>query len=137
MLSKSPMKLIVLCFLAVVFSAGATEPQVVDVDIGHTVIDLRQFDGGPNISLVIKEVDISEISVAIFDYSRMQMNVSAGDYGASASLGATQHGITVKKNDGAVLYRFGKFQVIYLGDRDSSMNHCKVSAGTIKNTAAQ
>ena len=102
-------------------ASAADQAEIVDLEIGKSV-DLRQF-GGPNMDLTVTNVDISELTVVVRDYTRMTGGGSAGSY----SYGPASIHKSVKKDDGALLFRWGKIKVSYHDDAGASMNHIKLA----------
>jgi hypothetical protein len=119
--------LLIICIAGVApfADADATE-KVIELQLGQPV-DLRQF-GGPNINLAVTDVDISDVSVTLQDYDRMQVSGGGNDYtGYSVSSHATATRIRVKKVNGAVLYSWSRGAVVYLSASQNRVNIAVVS----------
>ena len=105
---------LVICIIgaAPLAEADPTE-KIIELQLGER-IDLRQF-GGPNINLAITDVDISDVTVTLEDYDRMQVSGGGSDYtGYSVSSHAAVTRKRVKKGNGAVLYNWRRGAVLYL-----------------------
>jgi len=106
---------LIVCIAAVAPFADANPTEkVIELQLGQP-IDLRQF-GGPNINLAVTDVNISDVTVTLLDYDRMQVSGGgSNDTGYSVSSHATATRKTVKKGSGAVLFSWVRGAVVYLG----------------------
>jgi hypothetical protein len=104
---------------------AADAPQIIDLEIGQS-LDLRQFNG-PNVSLIVNQIDISDVMITLLDYGRIQ-GTGGGDAwsGYSMSIGPTATHRRVKKEDGALLFSWGPFKVSYIDAIDTHINHVKL-----------
>jgi len=88
--------------------------QIIDLEIGRP-LDLRQFSG-PNVSVVINGVEISELTITFRDYDRM----IGWDHQPKVTHSR------VKKEDKSLIYSWGRTKLLYLDVMDTAQNHVKL-----------
>jgi hypothetical protein len=88
--------------------------RTVDLPIGRT-LDLRQF-GGPNMALIVLEVDISALTIALFDYDRL--------IGFDRQPEVTHR--KIPKEDGALVFSSQRMKVRYVDAVDTSQNYVRL-----------
>lgn len=116
---------VILLILSVGCVFAADGPQITEVEMNKP-LNLRQWDG-PNVDLIVNEVDISDVVITLVDYDRTKLggwgNESAG-YHVSSEPTRTQ--TRIKKQNGAVLFRSGRLKVLYIDAMDTSIGHVKL-----------
>lgn len=117
--------IIILLVLYASWIDAADGPQIIELEMGKP-LNLRQWNG-PNVDLIVNEVDVSDVVITLVDYERMQVggwgNDSSGYHVSSAP---TRTRTRVKKEDGALLFSWGRTKLLYIGGMVTRINFVKL-----------